>query len=372
MLSYCSNVVAADSLQALEHRLLSVFAPARQRAGLELLGIGLWLPAATMARLAGDRAARSRLAAILADNGLAVATMNAFPYGVFHGNSVKHAVYQPDWTTPSRLEYTRHCAEVLSDLLAGTEQGTISTLALGWNDPWDDEADVRARQMLATLSSDLRRIEEESGHRIRLALEPEPGCVIGSCRDAICWLGHGSVDTRYIGLCLDTCHLAVMRENPFEVVAGLADIGIDVVKIQASNAIAIDDLASDGVAEAFAAFAGSPYLHQVNGIDADARQWFRDDLSFTDPSTPRSGSARVHYHVPLHLAPPAPLSNTAHVLADVMAMLGEGALPQPVDVEIETYTWEVLPASLRLGSLADDIAAEIRWLKDLLCTRDAA
>ncbi|BCI88586.1 hypothetical protein NIIDMKKI_37920 [Mycobacterium kansasii] len=80
----------------------------------------------------------------------------------------------------------------------------------------------------------------------------------------------------------------------------------------------------------------------------------------------------MHYHVPLHLAPPAPLSNTSHVLADVMAMLGEGALPQPVDVEIETYTWEVLPSSLRMGSLADDIAAETRWLNDLLCEWDAA
>ncbi|BCI88587.1 hypothetical protein NIIDMKKI_37930 [Mycobacterium kansasii] len=170
---------------------------------------------------------------------------------------MKHKVYQPDWTTPDRLEYTRHCAEVLSDLLAGTELGTISTLPLGWSNPWDASADDRARQTLAALSDDLRRIEQEAGHRIRMAIEPEPGCVIGSCRDAIGWFGHGSVDTRYIGLCLDTCHLAVMGESPAEVVAGLADIGIDVVKIQASNAIQIDDLAADGVAEAFAEFAGS-------------------------------------------------------------------------------------------------------------------
>ncbi|VBA52896.1 hypothetical protein LAUMK191_02601 [Mycobacterium attenuatum] len=372
MLSYCSNVVAADSLQSLEHQLLSVFAPARQRAGLERLGVGLWLPAATMARLAEDRAARARLAAILADNGLAVVTMNAFPYGGFHGTSVKHKVYQPDWTTPERLAYTRLCAEVLSELLAGAQNGSISTLPLGWSDPWNDAADVKARQTLAALSDELRRIEQQTGHRIRLAVEPEPGCVIGSCRDAIGWFGRGGVDTRYIGLCLDTCHLAVMGENPAEVVAGLADIGIGVVKIQASNAIAIDNLAADGVVEAFAEFAGSPYLHQVNGVDAGGNRWFRDDLSLTDPSIPRTGSARVHYHVPLHLSPPAPLSNTSHVLADVMAMLGTEALPQPADVEIETYTWEVLPTSLRMGSLADDIAAEIGWLNDLLRNRDAA
>ncbi|WP_260860784.1 hypothetical protein [Mycobacterium tilburgii] len=96
MQSYCSNVVAADTLLVLERQLLSVFSPAREQAGLEQLGIGLWLPARTMARLADDCLSRHRLAAMLDDTGLSVTNMNAFPYGAFHGSSVKHAVYQPD------------------------------------------------------------------------------------------------------------------------------------------------------------------------------------------------------------------------------------------------------------------------------------
>lgn len=374
MLSYCSNVVAADSLQLLEHQLSSVFAPAREHAAVQQLGVGLWLPAATAAQLCGDSRARRRLAAILADSGLAVVTMNAFPYGQFHGSSVKHKVYQPDWTTRQRLEYTKNCAQVLSDLLGDTGHGSISTLPLGWSDPWDDTADTQARNNLAALADELRRIENRTGNRIRLAVEPEPGCVIGSCGDAIGWLGRavaaGDVDTRYMGVCLDTCHLAVMHEDPTAVLSGLAEIGIEVVKIQASNAIQIDDLAAEGVVEAFAEFANSPYLHQVNGFDRSGRQWFRDDLSFEDASIPRSGSARVHYHVPLHISPPAPLGNTSHILSEVMGMLGE--LAGPIDVEIETYTWDVLPPSLRMGSLAEDIAAEVRWLDELICVRDRA
>lgn len=373
MLSYCSNVVAADNLQLLERQLSSVFAPAREHAGVQQLGVGLWLPAATVAELRDDPVARRRLAAVLADSGLAVVTMNAFPYGNFHGASVKHKVYQPDWTTPARLEYTRDCAELLSELLGDSGHGSISTLPLGWNDPWDDAADTKARENLATLTDELRRIEESTGHRIRLAVEPEPGCVIGSCRDAIGWFGRaGDVDPRYVGVCLDTCHLAVMHEDPTEVVTGLAEIGIEVVKIQASNAIQIRNLAADGVVEAFAEFAHSPYLHQVNGFDANGHRWFRDDLSFEDPSTPRSGSARVHYHVPLHVSPPAPLDNTSHVLTEVMGMLANGKMTAPVDVEIETYTWEVLPPSLRMGSLAEDIAAEVRWLGERILVRDPA
>ncbi|MHA7652004.1 metabolite traffic protein EboE [Mycobacterium sp. ML4] len=373
-LSYCSNVVAADSLESLERRLLSVFAPARERAGLDQLGVGLWLPARTMARLSDDPRARRRLRSILADHGLCVTTMNAFPYGDFHGDSIKHAVYQPDWTTTQRLDYTRSCAEVLSELLVDSDRGSISTLPLGWADPWDADADARARHTLAAMTGELRRIEEQTGRRIRLAIEPEPGCVIGSCADAIGWFGRAAdgLDRCYVGLCLDTCHLAVMHENPVEVVEGLAAIGIEVVKIQASNAIEIHDMAAAGVADVFAEFANSPYLHQVNGTDGDGHRWFREDLRFGDPSTPDSGSARVHYHVPLHISPPAPLSNTSHVLTEVMSMLRNGKMAQPVDVEIETYTWEVLPSALRMDCLADDLAAEIRWLADVLAVRAPA
>ncbi|BBX73582.1 metabolite traffic protein EboE [Mycobacterium shinjukuense] len=374
MLSYCSNVVPAHTLLELERQLRSVFGPARERAGLDQLGVGLWLPAHTMAQLSGDPRARHRLARVLQDSGLGVVTMNAFPYGTFHGSSVKHAVYQPDWTTPQRLSYTRHCAEVLGGLLADTDHGSISTLPLAWGDPWDQVADGQARDNLCRLCHDLQRIEDRSGHRVRLAIEPEPGCVIGSCHDAIGWLNRavqaGDVDPRYVGVCLDTCHLAVMHEDPAEVLAGLSAVGMEVVKIQASNAIEIENLSAEGVAEAFTEFANSPYLHQVNGFDADGRRWFRDDLSFEDPAIPRSGSARVHYHVPLHTSPPAPLGNTSHVLTDVLAILSDRWLTGSIDVEIETYTWEVLPRSLRTGSLAEDIAAEIRWLDELLCARD--
>lgn len=372
MLSYCSNVVAAENMSALEQRLATVFAPARELAGVETLGVGLWLPARTMAGLADDPAARRRLAAILAHHGLAVVTMNAFPYGSFHGTSVKHAVYRPDWTTPERIAYTRCCAEVLSELLGDMDHGTISTLPLGWAEQWSDESEAAALRNLSALGDELRQIEEHTGRRIRLAIEPEPGCVIGSCRDAIEWFGRANLDPRYLGLCLDTCHLAVMHETPGEVVSGLAGIGVEVVKIQASNAIQIDDLADERVGQAFAELSGSPYLHQVNGVTGDGQPWFRDDLSFADPSIPRSGSARVHYHVPLHLDPPAPLRTTSHILAEVMTMFSNGTLSGRADVEVETYTWEVLPASLRKASLAEDIAGEIGWLDQLLRVGDPA
>ncbi|BBY20789.1 metabolite traffic protein EboE [Mycobacterium stomatepiae] len=376
MLSYCSNVVAADTLIALERQIFSVFAPARERAGLERLGIGLWLPARTMAQLGRDRRARSRLAAMPADNGLTVVTMNAFPYGGFHGDTVKYAVYQPDWTTSKRLDYTRGSAQVLAELLTDTAHGSISTLPLGWADPWDDEAEIQARHNLSSLGECLRRIEDESGRWIRLAIEPEPGCVIGSCGDAIGWFARaieaGAVDPRYLGLCLDTCHLAVMHENPVEILAGLAEVGIEVVKIQASNAIQVDDFAADGVVEALSDFVDSPYLHQINGVDAHGQPWFRDDLSLADASMPRSGSARIHYHVPLHAPPPPPLNNTAPVLGEVITLWRDGALPDQVDIEIETYTWNVLPPSLRTTSLAENIASEIRWLNDVVCARGPA
>jgi len=40
--------------------------------------------------------------------------------------------------------------------------------------------------------------------------------------------------------------------------------------------------------------------------------------------------------------------------------------PKEVLLEVETYTWDVLPADLRGGAVTDSIIREIQWLKERL------
>ena len=210
-LSYCTNVHAAEDLDGILRQLDEYAVPIRRRLGTEVLGLGLWLAAPVAAGLAGDVAARQRLRAALDARGLEVVTLNAFPYQSFQAPVVKHAVYQPDWTTAHRLAYTMDCAVVLGDLLPDdAAYGSISTLPLAWRDPWDAGRAAACRRALDELAAGLHRLPRP----IRVAFEPEPGCIIETTQEAVALLGEA--DTSVLGVCLDLAHLACAWEDPAE------------------------------------------------------------------------------------------------------------------------------------------------------------
>ncbi|WP_253776242.1 metabolite traffic protein EboE [Goodfellowiella coeruleoviolacea] len=371
MLSYCTNVHPAEDLDGILDQLDRYAGPVRAELGADRLGVGLWLAAPVAEALAHDRAARTRLRAELSARGLAVVTLNAFPYGGFHDQVVKHRVYRPRWTDPRRLRYTANCAVVLADLLAEDAGfGSISTLPLGWREPWSPSDDTIARLALDELTQTLREVSARHGRPIRLAVEPEPGCVLDTVADAVGWLA-GRVDPAHVGLCLDTCHLAVSFADPEQTVARIRAAGLDVVKVQASAALHVAEPASQPVRAALAGFAEPRYLHQVRERAEDGGVLAADDLPEALAALPAAGPWRVHFHVPLHAAPPAPLSATTDVLTSATAA-ALSTSDQPPHVEVETYTWPVLPSSPEGGTdLVAGIAAELRWAETHLVAQGA-
>jgi sugar phosphate isomerase/epimerase len=330
----------------------------------EVLPVGLWLPAGLAGALAADKTLRTTLRAELAARGLEVYTLNAFPYGGFHDEVVKHSVYRPEWTSPRRLEYTVDCAKVLADLLPDSATyGSVSTLPLAWREPWGPEDDDLATAALAELTDVLDGMARANGRPIRLAVEPEPGCVLDTVADAVRWLAP-RVDPRFIGLCLDTCHLAVSFADPAETVAEIYDAGLEVVKVQASAALQVEEPSSDQARLALADFTEPRYLHQVRERTREGTVLGADDLPEALVELPGEQAWRVHFHVPLHARPAAPLSATTDVLRTAVTTLGsmvDGALPH---IEVETYTWSVLPETAGNGgdtALIRGIAAELRW-----------
>ena len=367
-LSYCTNVHPAEDLDGVIRQLDAYAGPARRAAGLEVLGVGLWLPAPLAARLATESAALDRLRAALDRNGLEVRTLNAFPYEAFHAEVVKLDVYRPDWTDPARLEFTIDAARALAALLPPGAEGSISTLPLGWRVGWDDEADRTATAALAALGAELRAIRAETGRAIRLAIEPEPGCVLDDVDDVVGWLSshRDRIDLDHIGMCLDTCHLAVSFADPAAALARIADAGIRVVKVQASAALHVEQPRDPDARCAVGAYAEDRYLHQVRE-DAAGGVIRVDDLPEALDALPAAAPWRVHFHVPLHLEPEAPLSSTTDVLRTALAAV---RAVQPVDqlhVDVETYTWSVLPGPA--VDLVDGIAAELRWAATELLER---
>src|SRR5262249_47085779 len=159
---------------------------------------GLWLAAPVAGGLAADPAAVRRLRRELDVRGLEVVTFNGFPYAAFHAPVVKHAVYQPDWTTAERLDYTLHLARILVELMPDHPvRGSVSTLPLAWRTPWDGAQSTMAAKVLDALGAQLAALHEDTGRLVRVAFEPEPGCVVESTADAATHLS--TVDTQYLG-----------------------------------------------------------------------------------------------------------------------------------------------------------------------------
>jgi sugar phosphate isomerase/epimerase len=394
-LGYCTNVHPAEDLAGIVAQLDTYAVPVRETLGADPLGLGLWLAAPVAAQLAADPAARRRLRTELTVRGLEVVTLNGFPYAAFQAPVVKGAVYRPDWTTDDRLGYTLDLARVLADLLPDeAARGSVSTLPLAWRAPWDRSRADSARRRLDQLASGLAAVERETGRPVRVGFEPEPGCVVESTPQAVAVLS--GMDTDRLGICLDLAHLACAWEEPAAALERLAVAGLPVVKVQVSAALEAADPTAD--AAALRRWVEPRFLHQTRtagcaaatptaatataptagaaatpaggpqAADPADPRWAADDLDAAlDAALP--GPWRVHYHVPLHAPPEPPLGSTLPVLRAALAALFAGADAGCDHLDVETYTWGVLPAARRPrtdAELAAGIAAELAFTRDEL------
>jgi hypothetical protein len=303
--------------------------------------VGLWLPAEAVVT-----ADRGRL------RDFQVFTLNAFPYGDFHGARVKYDVYRPDWTDPRRAEYTLDCARLLAEI-ACVDEPTLSTLPLGWGLGADEiEACALSLVGVAEKLSTLSR-------PIRICLEPEPGCTLESAADVARFFdgplaraarGREEVVRRHLGVCWDTCHHAVIFESPEEVAAVYASGEITVGKLQVSSALVLPDPRDEAARARFLAFDEPRYLHQTRDGMAGC-----DDL----PQATRLSMDRPwrsHFHVPVDRASFGVLGTTQTDTRRALALA-------PTKIwEVETYTWSVLPEPPRDDAeLIAGIRRELEW-----------
>ena len=365
-LTYCLNVHPgeswAESFSAIREYALGV----RDRVARdEPFGLGLRLSARAAGQL-GQADALREFKAFLDAEGLYVFTINGFPYGRFHATAVKEDVYRPDWRSPARRDYTIRLAHVLAELLPDGVAGSISTVPVSYK-PWiKSEVDLtRAIDMLTGAAGHLAGIRKRTGKDIRLALEPEPDCYVETSDEAIAFFTgplRDRVDDaarRQIGLCFDTAHMAVEFEDPAESISRLQAADVRIGKIHLSAAIRLEP-----TPEALArleSFAEGVYLHQVK-----ARRTSGEIRSFAD--LPEALAAepedwdewRVHFHVPLFFESDGLLSSTADLLTGEFAETIAGGATD--HLEIETYTFDVLPDDLRPTDVTESIAREYEWV----------
>ncbi|GAA1438929.1 metabolite traffic protein EboE [Mycobacterium cookii] len=372
-LAYGTNVLPSEDVDGLVAQATSMGVRIRRAldalpgaaAGGDLVGLGLWLPAAAAHRLAADPEGVRLVRGQLADHGVEVVTVNAFPYAAFQGPTVKHSVYLPTWTTRERLDYTLAAARVLAGLLPpDADHGSISSLPLAWRSPWSRDDQRLAEALLSELSSGLADVEAETGRRVVVGIEPEPGCVIETVEEAVDRLG--AVDRDRIGVCLDLCHLAVGFEDAGHALRLLDEAGLRVVKAQPASALVVDDPADAATRRALASYAEDRFLHQVRHEDAGEVAGHDDLAQALDGPDPLATDTpwRVHFHVPVHADPEPPLRNARAELHDSLAALLGGPVARVHHLEVETYTWSVLPGGAPTDddALAAGLASELAWV----------
>ncbi|MFD2999652.1 metabolite traffic protein EboE [Pontibacter toksunensis] len=403
-LTYCTNIHPGETWEDVFQQLQTYFPPLKKKLSPDQrFGIGLRLSnKASEQILEGNNL--NEFKQWLQDQDLYVFTMNGFPYGGFHKQSVKDDVHKPDWTTNERLMYTVRLARILAELLPDGMEGGISTSPLSYK-PWfleSDDSKVKSvfnqsTEKLVSLVIELLQLKQETGKTIHIDIEPEPDGLLENSKEVINfyqeWLipagvkalheleGLSKDDAReavlhHIQVCYDVCHFALAYEKPAEAFAKLTHAGIKVGKIQLSAALKTslpkNDVVTRGkLAETFACFAESTYLHQVVELDEDGELTHYPDLTFAlqHIRKPNATEWRMHFHVPLFTQQYGGLQSTQEDITEVLRLMQQKQLT--AHLEVETYTWDVLPEDMK-KDLSESIQRELEWVLATIKTTENA
>lgn len=387
-LTYCLNIHPGeswgDNLIALRDKTVAV----KRRVSPEgWFGAGLRIAHRAAEELTASAEARAEALEFFAANQIYPFSINGFPYGRFHAGQVKENVYAPDWRSPERLHYTMQLADLLATWLPEEVDGSISTVPCSFK-PWiNDNADLTALvDNLAAAVAYLAALREDTGRDIHLGLEPEPDCYLETTAETIaffkdvlftagtqevarilkCYRSDAeAMMRRHLGVCFDTCHVALQGEDLTESLRAYQFEGIRISKIQLSAALRAQSNAESW--EALRPFAEPVYLHQVKGRSAAGAlfSWYDLPTALDElPGFPEVEEIRVHFHVPLFFTGSGPLQSTVNSLTpDFFHELHSGICSH---LEIETYTFDVLPPEVHPGDVVRSVAREYAWAMEHL------
>jgi hypothetical protein len=231
-------------------------------------------------------------------------------------------------------------------------------------------------------------LERRTGRRVKLALEPEPFCFLETTEETVRYFEqhvYSATGTRrlaaltglpvsevqglvrrYLGVVFDIGHQSVAFEDIAASLQLLVAAGIPIFKLQEAAALWVPEVTEDAVRE-LERFTDTIYLSQTTERrDGETIRYLNlgDALAAwrADPGGTREW--RTHFHVPVFLEEIGGFRTTRAGIEAALRMHAETPLSD--HLEIETYTWDVLPAHLKTGDIDDYVSRELEWVRDQL------
>lgn len=351
-------------------------------------GISLRLSASSAQTLVNNKAERDKLKKFLNDNNMYLYTVNAFPYGPFKNQIVKEQVYEPDWRSEERTQYTINVADVLADVVPANISPSIQSAPLGFK-PRVTGPDVVASftDHVLRVAAHLVKLEAQTGRTVTLALEPEPYCFLETTDEVVEYFGkhlysgaaaeklaklaripiseaHVAL-RRHVGVVFDICHQAIEYENISECLQKLVDAGIPIFKLQEAAAMRIPNV-TQKIVDTLKRYSKTIYLTQtVEKKDGKLNRFLNLEDAFQAwESNPGDREWRVHFHVPVFLDDLGEFGTTRFAIEEALKFHKNKPLSR--QLEIETYTWDVLPDHLKTGDIVDYVCRELEWVRSTL------
>ena len=388
-LTYSTLVHPGDDWAQMWDSLVTYVPKVKERwAKNHRFGVSLRLSAASASTLAKSQAERDKLKKFLNDNNMYLYTVNAFPYGPFKGTIVKEQVYEPDWRSEERTTYTKNVADVLADVSPDDVSPSIQSAPLGFK-PRVTGPDVvdSFTDHVIRVCAHLVDVEARTGRVVTLALEPEPYCFLettdetveyftkhiysGKSAEKLAKLARMPISEahvalrRHVGIVFDICHQAVEFEDIGACLQKLVDAGIPIFKLQEAAALHVPEV-TQKIVDVLKNYSKTIYMTQtVEKKDGKLTRFLNLEDAFAAwEKNPGPREWRTHFHVPVFLEDLGPFRTTRFAIEDALRF--HKAKPLSRQLEIETYTWDVLPDNLKTGDIVDYVCRELDWVKGQL------
>jgi sugar phosphate isomerase/epimerase len=381
-LAYCTNIHRGQNWPETFDTLVRYVLAVRDRVAKgKPYAIGLRLSNQAAVELS-DRTTLTGFQRWLEKENCYIFTINGFPYGTFHGGRVKELAYVPDWTTRERVEYTNRLFDLLAELVPSGVEGSVSTVPASFKPLITTQEQVsEMRANVGRAVEHIAMVRKRSGKTLHLGLEPEPLCYLETSAETVKFIEELRADRpnderidHCLGVNYDCCHLAVEYEHPRQALEQFRSHGIRISKLHFSSAMKVRP--TDETRRALQDFVDPVYFHQViaRNTDGTFTRYLDLDQALGAPSataTEREVEWRIHFHVPLHCKPSTVFDTTADHMLGVLDILQQNP-GLCSHIEMETYTWEVLPPELKKRSVVDQIVGEYEWTLNQMAARGLA